>query len=72
MYNKTTGEIIYKPDTDGSNVDFIYENLIKTAVYNEASGGWSYIFIDLDTKRVLNSRATVSCSEIPAMTAKGI
>lgn len=72
MYNKTTGEIIYKPDTDGSNVDFIYENLIKTGVYNEAAGGWSYIFIDLDTKRVLNFRATVSCSEIPAITAKGI
>ena len=51
VYDKTTGEIIYKPDTDGSNVDFIYENLIKTAVYNEASGGWSYIFIDLDTKK---------------------
>ena len=51
VYNKTTGEIIYKPDTDGSNVDFIYENLIKTGVYNEAAGGWSYIFIDLDTKK---------------------
>lgn len=51
VYDKTTGEIIYKPDTDGSNVDFIYENLIKTGVYNEAAGGWSYIFIDLDTKK---------------------
>lgn len=51
VYDKTTGEIIYKSDTDGSNVDFIYENLIKTDVYNKATGAWSYIFIDLDTRK---------------------
>ena len=51
VYDKTTGEILYKPDTDGSNVDFIYENLIKTDVYDEAAGGWSNIFIDLDTQK---------------------